>query len=140
MKLIDKNKCSGCTACMNVCPKNCIKMLPDDEGFLYPQIDDKSCVDCGACIKACPSAKINEKNELIKAYAVKNKDDKARLNSTSGAVFTAISKYVFENHGVVVGCKFNDKLQAIHDFAATSKEMEAFRGAKYVQKYFSGYF
>lgn len=133
MKLVEKNKCSGCTACMNICPKKCIKMVPDDEGFLYPKIDEKLCIDCGLCIKTCPVAKINLKNELVKAYAVKNKDDDARLNSTSGAVFTAISKYVFNNNGVVVGCKFDDKFHAVHDFAENLKEMETFRGAKYVQ-------
>lgn len=140
MKLIDKAKCSGCTACMNVCPRNCINMVEDNEGFLYPQIDDKNCIECGLCIKTCPCAKIIEKNEPSKAYAVKNKDDDARLNSTSGAIFTAISKYVFENDGVVVGCKFNDELQAMHDFATNFDELKAFRGAKYVQSILSDTF
>ena len=31
MELIKRNKCSGCTACANSCPKNCIKMIPDED-------------------------------------------------------------------------------------------------------------
>ena len=36
----DCGDCCGCGACANICPKNCIKMIPDDEGFLYPEIDE----------------------------------------------------------------------------------------------------
>jgi len=132
MQLIDKNKCSGCTACMNICPKNCIKMTEDAEGFLYPEIDIKNCVDCGRCKSVCPIEK-NKKRKSCMVFAAKNKNDKTRLNSTSGAMFTAISQYIFANNGVVVGCKYNEEFKAIHSIATTHKEMEAFRGAKYVQ-------
>lgn len=132
MNFIDKNKCSGCTACMNICPKNCIKMQPDKEGFLYPEADAKLCVECGMCQKVCPIDK-TLRHEPNSVYAAKNKDNDARLNSTSGAIFTAISKYVFSKNGIVVGCKFNEKFEAVHDFATNLKEMESFRGAKYVQ-------
>ena len=46
--------CCGCSACVNVCPRQCISMEQNDEGFLAPQIDEESCVHCGACIKHCP--------------------------------------------------------------------------------------
>ena len=35
----DKVNCSGCQACKNICPKDCISMEYDNEGFLYPVID-----------------------------------------------------------------------------------------------------
>ena len=31
-----KSDCCGCTACANACPKSCIEMIEDSEGFLYP--------------------------------------------------------------------------------------------------------
>ncbi len=40
-------------ACMNVCPKDAIRMEEDEYGFLYPQIDETKCVQCGACKKVC---------------------------------------------------------------------------------------
>ena len=52
--LKDKHKCSGCTACMAICPKQCITMSQDEEGFMYPIVDDKKCIDCGLCEKNCP--------------------------------------------------------------------------------------
>lgn len=32
-----KDSCCGCGACSNACPKECIIMKADTEGFLYPQ-------------------------------------------------------------------------------------------------------
>ena len=49
----DKKDCCGCGACMNVCPKNAIRMAEDEVGFVYPEIDQNLCVGCGACKKAC---------------------------------------------------------------------------------------
>lgn len=31
----DKKDCCGCGACMNVCPKNAIRMAEDEVGFVY---------------------------------------------------------------------------------------------------------
>lgn len=38
----DKKNCCACGACMNICPKNAIKMQEDEYGFLYPQIHEKN--------------------------------------------------------------------------------------------------
>ena len=32
----EKNGCCGCNACVQRCPKSCITMREDNEGFLYP--------------------------------------------------------------------------------------------------------
>ena len=50
----NKEKCSGCHACVGVCPKGCISMVLDNEGFLYPKVDESTCIKCGLCEEACP--------------------------------------------------------------------------------------
>ena len=45
------------TACVNVCPVDCIHPRKDEDGFedsaqLY--IDPDTCIDCGACVPECP--------------------------------------------------------------------------------------
>ena len=35
----NKKECTGCGVCYNVCPKKCIEMLSDDEGFKYPKVE-----------------------------------------------------------------------------------------------------
>lgn len=48
------DKCCGCYACYNSCPKKCISMVAKDDGFVYPLIDKKRCISCGLCDKVCP--------------------------------------------------------------------------------------
>ena len=54
ISIINKTDCCGCTACVNICPKNCITMAPDEEGFLYPEVNKDLCINCGLCEKVCP--------------------------------------------------------------------------------------
>ena len=53
-KTLAKQDCTGCTACVNVCPRQCILMRVDEEGFYYPIIDKEKCIECGLCEKVCP--------------------------------------------------------------------------------------
>ena len=52
--ITDKANCTGCSACYAICPKHCITMCPDAEGYLYPSVDINLCIDCGACENVCP--------------------------------------------------------------------------------------
>ena len=45
INITDKHDCCGCSACVAACPKQCIAMLEDAEGFLYPEVDAAACVD-----------------------------------------------------------------------------------------------
>lgn len=54
INIVDKRQCCGCTACVQKCPKHCIFLYEDGEGFLYPKIDINNCIDCGLCEKVCP--------------------------------------------------------------------------------------
>ena len=49
IEIKEKQLCSGCTACASICPKECIRMVTDKEGFLYPEVVQEQCVNCGAC-------------------------------------------------------------------------------------------
>lgn len=52
--VINKQDCCGCSACVQRCPKHCIHLTEDAEGFLYPIIDKKICINCGICENVCP--------------------------------------------------------------------------------------
>ncbi len=51
---IDAGKCTGCGACISVCPVGAIKV----ENAVA--VVSEECVDCGACIPQCPLEAISQ--------------------------------------------------------------------------------
>lgn len=130
----DKKQCCGCTACEQICPKGCISMARDNEGFLYPVVDVKSCIDCGACEAVCPSIHpFTPQEELPRSYACKAHSEDVRHNSSSGGMFTVLAKKVIIQGGVVFGAGFQDDWTVCHGYTETIEALQKFRGSKYVQ-------
>lgn len=133
IEIIDKKNCCGCWACVQQCPKQCISMIEDDEGFLYPKVDKGICINCHLCEYVCPIINTDAPRKPLETYAAINKDEQIRLESSSGGIFSAIAEYIINDGGVVFGAKFNDKWEVIHDYTETIDGLAQFRGSKYVQ-------
>ena len=88
INITDKSKCCGCSACVQCCPKQCITMHEDKEGFLYPKVDTAKCIDCGLCEKVCPVLNVADDRLPQKVLAAKNKNEQIRNTSSSGGIFT----------------------------------------------------
>ena len=131
--LNEKQDCCGCTACVERCPKQCITMQEDEEGFLYPHIEESICIDCGLCEKVCPVINQAGPRKPLKVYAAKNPDEKIRMQSSSGGVFTMLAEKIINDGGAVFGAKFNKNWEVVHDYTETIDGLAAFRGSKYVQ-------
>ena len=58
-----KNLCCGCNACINICPKQCIKLV-DNIKELNAEIDKNKCINCKLCESVCQV--VNEQSNLIK--------------------------------------------------------------------------
>lgn len=95
----DKQRCCGCSACAQKCPKHCIEMVEDQEGFLYPSVDAAACVDCGLCGKVCPMLNGSPKLKPLSILAAVNCDDEERRRSSSGGIFIALATLVINNGG-----------------------------------------
>ncbi len=133
--LADKFTCTGCSACAVTCPKRCISMQEDNEGFLQPNIDNNACIKCHKCEKVCPILNIESIEDTFgtKAYAVINIDEKIREKSSSGGVFFPLAKWVIDRGGVVFGARWNEKWEVIHDYTEIIEGIEPFMKSKYVQ-------
>lgn len=85
-KLKKKNlKCSVCTACFAICPKDAITMQSDLEGFKYPVVEKNKCIDCGVCSKVCPLDNAQSNFEEDKtSFACSAKDKNFARQSSSG--------------------------------------------------------
>lgn len=129
----DNKDCCGCSSCVQSCPKTCITLRQDGEGFLYPSVDEASCIGCGKCEKACPMLHEEEKREPEGTFAAVNPDEAVRLQSSSGGIFSLLCEYVIGRGGVVFGAAFNEKWEVVHGYSETLEGLAAFRGSKYVQ-------
>ena len=133
IEIKEKKDCCGCNACYNICPKNAIEMKDDEKGFRYPVIDKKKCIQCDLCNKVCPiiSNKKTENNPI--AYACYCKDEKIRINSSSGGMFTLIASQIINQGGLVYGASFDEKFNIKHIKVDKIEDLQKLRGSKYVQ-------
>lgn len=133
IEIKNKQDCCCCWACVQVCPRQCISVNEDEEGFLYPRVDRDSCIDCSLCEKVCPILNEGVPREPLKVYAAKNPKEDIRRQSSSGGVFTLFAEKIIDEGGVVFGARWNDNWEVVHGFATKKEDLAAFRGSKYVQ-------
>ncbi len=126
--------CTGCSACAQICPKKCITMQADDEGFLRPVVDERACIHCGRCQQACPIVSPQKApNANTIACAAINTDEDTRMHSTSGGVFTLLCRWVLEQGGVVFGAAYDADFRVVHCRIEDPADLHRLRGAKYAQ-------
>ena len=133
---LEKKGCTGCTACATVCPAKCIKMVADEEGFVYPVSND-SCIHCGRCERVCPIVNreniiSNEDKSLEIAYCAISKQHKVWQASASGGAFTEICKAFADNSGVIYGAAWN-KCEVQHLRAEGVEHIAPLKKSKYVE-------
>lgn len=133
MLTVDYEKCTGCGACVQRCPKRCISWTQREFGFRYPQIDKDACVNCGLCEKVCPTDKALEVPVEQKVYAAVHKDTEVLAKSTSGGAFTAIADAIFAQGGIVYGAAMLDDMQVKHIRTTGKDDFEGLRSSKYLQ-------
>lgn len=70
----------------------------------------------------------------LKTYACYNVDEQIRIESSSGAAFTAIAEYVIDNNGIVYGVAMSDDCYYANFISVNKKEdLGKLRGSKYLQ-------
>lgn len=131
-QLAAHDRCTGCGACSSGCPKGAIRMAPDREGFLYPEVTD-GCVQCGHCAHVCPVQKQREHRTAPQVFAVWSRDESVRQASTCGGAFSALAEYVLEGGGVVFGAALDENLRVVHTAVKNIHDLSRLRGMKPVQ-------
>ena len=132
---LSNKDCCGCQACIEICPKNCLKFEINEEGFGYPiVIDEKKCIQCDLCNKICPVKNNNEKPKLFtKAYYgfTMNKND--ILKSSSGGLFAVIAKEYQKKGYYICGATYANDFKVKHQFVAPDENVENLFSSKYAQ-------
>ncbi len=128
-----KGDCTGCSACMAVCPVQCIKMQKDEEGFLYPVASD-ACIHCGKCQRVCPIENNSSDESLAlkqMAYCALSKDKKTWQRSASGGAFTEICRAFGDTETIICGAAW-DGLNVHHVCVQGVDNIDPLCKSKYV--------
>lgn len=133
INILNSQDCCGCGACVQRCPKRCINLKEDIEGFLYPEVDKLICIDCSLCEKVCPLLNSREAISSLRVLAVKNRDENERIHSSSGGVFIELAKQVIDGGGVVFGAVYDENWEVKISFAETLEDVRPMMGSKYLQ-------
>ena len=130
---VTKKECCGCGSCYNACGFDAIRMVPDDEGFLYPLIDASACVDCGRCKIACPALNPDKSHWKVPVTFAGYTGEDVRERSSSGGLFSLFAEEVISQGGVVFGAAFDEDFHLAHVAASTEEELGPLRMSKYLQ-------
>lgn len=133
VEILEKDRCSGCSACFPICPTSAISMEYDEEGFLFPIVNHEKCTNCGLCSKICPELNFDFKNNAKPSCFAMQANDDIRMKSSSGGMFTILSNYVFDKGGFVCGAAFNKNWKVEHIIIDKKEDLDKLRGSKYVQ-------
>ena len=133
IQIYEKEKCCGCSACAQKCPKHAIKMQKDQEGFLYPIVDITRCVECGLCENVCPEIKPAIVSDHTQVYACYRNDFDKRIQSASGGIFAVMAENILRAGGVVFGAAFDENWNIRHIAIEQEDQLQMLQGSKYVQ-------
>lgn len=134
VELCSAEKCTGCGACYNCCPREAISMQEDGEKFLRPVIDANLCVECRLCQRACPVINpIPKHDKADRPIALVHKDRKILLESTSGGAFSLMACWIIDRGGVIYGAMMTDAFDVCHVRVSRKEELAVLRGSKYAQ-------
>lgn len=135
LSLIKKEDCCGCSACAQACPRQCIEMTFDEEGFQYPKINVANCINCRICEKVCPiqAGQHKQKENVQKVFIAYAKSNEIRMHSSSGGIFSLLAESCIKENGAVYGAAFTDTFDVCHIGIEKIDAISKLQGSKYVQ-------
>lgn len=137
-ELVEDDGCTGCAGCANACPTGAVVMKLSPEGFYRPHVNEQSCNGCGICMKKCPvlapsnSCTSKQHRSTPLCYAAWSTDAETHLKSSSGGVFSELSKIILEDGGTIFGCGWNSRVEPEHIEVTVLEDLAKLRGSKYV--------
>ena len=127
--------CTGCGACLAVCPNKAIDVVEDNlTHFMYPMVDENKCIGCDLCRAICPVlVDANEINSVLGTFAAYNKQIEDRMKSASGGMFRVLAAQVLSMGGAVAGVKYCGPAYCKHVVIDSESELDELCGTKYFQ-------
>lgn len=128
----NKNMCSGCMSCIDICKKDAITICDSLEAY-NAVINPEKCISCGACERLCQSNQVIEPlRKPMEWYQGWATEKGVREKASSGGAATAIMRGFVRNGGVVCSCTYKNGVFGF-DFAEALDEIDKFTGSKYIK-------
>lgn len=131
-EICTKNLCTGCGACVNICPKQCISWVKDDIDTFYPLINHELCVDCGACKRVCPNNNNLDYHHPLKTYAAWSLDKENRRTSASGGIVSEFYRFAIARDGFTSGVELTLEKGANYIPVQNEDDINKVKNSKYV--------
>lgn len=133
IQLAQHNLCTGCGACSFICPKNCIKMVENDIGVIYPVINSTDCIECKSCQKVCPVITPIKYNYPKKAFAAWSNDEEERRTSASGGIAAELYKMALKKGYKIIGAAQQPDFSVKLKISDNIDSIGVFKNSKYVK-------
>lgn len=108
--VVQDNLCSGCGACVAICPKDAIAMTLTSIGQLKASVRKDLCIDCAICQKVCPSLDFHQTilpkdddvylGKTFHVYTGISTDPAIYKNAQSGGAVTSTLTYLFNSEKI----------------------------------------
>lgn len=130
---LKENACTGCGACVSVCPQGAIEIKEDANGFWYAYVNQEKCSQCGKCSEICPAIHFQcSGSSHPQSYAAMAVDE-IREKGSSGGVFEVLAREILSQGGYVCGASVKSLTCVEHEIINDAKDLGRLRKAKYVQ-------
>ena len=131
-----RRQCTGCGACVNICPVDAIDYIEDcpSDGSLVAKIRTDKCIGCNKCRDICPQ--INPPHNTNVTYPICHAvmaSDEIRKMSSSGGAFTVLAEYILAQGGEVCSVAWNAEFEAEFIVISEKDRLAKLRRSKYVQ-------
>lgn len=131
------DSCTGCGACVNICPNRCLHWGTDNEGFFYPKYEDDNCTHCGLCEKTCHVLTPHEQRPIStdRFFLYHSNDESILESSSSGGVFSLFADWVLSQGGVVFGSFYNGENKRLEVSSTEQTSLSSLRKSKYIESF-----
>lgn len=133
--LCDKDKCTACGACENLCTQNAIYRQENIDGSWHMEINEKMCVNCGRCSNVCPNNRRTELNRPLQAYAAWSLNEKMHSTAASGGIASELYSYAVEQKMHFAGVLMNEYNEAHFLIGSQEADIHKFKNSKYTFSY-----
>ncbi len=129
--------CTGCSACVSVCPAEAVSLVPDKLGYYRRNVNPQLCVNCGLCSKLCPSINLPKKSntKTPDLYEFIAAGDDVLYKSSSGGIFPVMAKEAFRRGGAVEGAAWTEDLTVRNIVIDNINDLPKLQKSKYMQSF-----